>query len=342
MQPKYKRVLLKLSGEALIGTERTGDPFNPKIIEQYANEIKEVVALGVEVAIVIGGGNIYRGMNEADSGIERAHGDYMGMLATVINAMAIQAMLEKIGVYTRLQSAINMDQIAEPYIRRKALRHLEKGRVVIFGAGTGNPYFTTDTAGSLRAIEMKADVILKGTRVDGVYDSDPEKNPNAVKFDKITARIVKMCYGLDPLVSPEAVAMKVIEGIYDGVTTTVLDNLAATVFREESEEWYNQLQLAESGDTSYKYAKGLSVIINDTDWMAKHGNSQYWMDVKEFLNSRAIFVNIYQVLPDYDPRKKQLMENYNAWIKQNVGQWDGNLKTIIERYFDNDTLKAVN
>jgi uridylate kinase len=186
MQPKYKRVLLKLSGEALIGTERTGDPFNPKIIEQYANEIKEVVALGVEVAIVIGGGNIYRGMNEADSGIERAHGDYMGMLATMINAMAIQAMLEKIGVYTRLQSAINMEQVAEPYIRRKALRHLEKGRVVIFGAGTGNPYFTTDTAGSLRAIEMKADVILKGTRVDGVYDSDPEKNPNAVKFDKIS------------------------------------------------------------------------------------------------------------------------------------------------------------
>ena len=186
MQPKYKRVLLKLSGEALIGTERTGDPFNPKIIEQYANEIKQVVALGVEVAIVIGGGNIYRGMNEADSGIERAHGDYMGMLATVINAMAIQAMLEKIGVYTRLQSAINMEQVAEPYIRRKALRHLEKGRVVIFGAGTGNPYFTTDTAGSLRAIEMKADVILKGTRVDGVYDSDPEKNPNAVKFDKIS------------------------------------------------------------------------------------------------------------------------------------------------------------
>jgi uridylate kinase len=186
MQPKYKRVLLKLSGEALIGTERTGDPFNPKIIEQYANEIKEVVALGVQVAIVIGGGNIYRGMNEAESGIERAHGDYMGMLATVINAMAIQAMLEKIGVYTRLQSAINMDQVAEPYIRRKALRHLEKGRVVIFGAGTGNPYFTTDTAGSLRAIEMKADVILKGTRVDGIYNEDPEKNPNAVKFDKIS------------------------------------------------------------------------------------------------------------------------------------------------------------
>jgi uridylate kinase len=185
MQPKYKRVLLKLSGEALLGNERNGDPFNPKIIEQYANEIKELVALGIEVAIVIGGGNIYRGMNEADSGIERAHGDYMGMLATVINAMAIQAMLEKIGVYTRLQSAINMEQVAEPYIRRKALRHLEKGRVVIFGAGTGNPYFTTDTAGSLRAIEMKADVILKGTRVDGIYDADPEKNPDAKKFETI-------------------------------------------------------------------------------------------------------------------------------------------------------------
>jgi uridylate kinase len=186
MQPKYKRVLLKLSGEALLGNERNGDPFNPAIIEQYANEIKEVVALGVQVAIVIGGGNIYRGMNEADSGIERAHGDYMGMLATVINAMAIQAMLEKIGVYTRLQSAINMEQVAEPYIRRKALRHLEKGRVVIFGAGTGNPYFTTDTAGSLRAIEMKADVILKGTRVDGVYDADPEKNPTAKKYETIS------------------------------------------------------------------------------------------------------------------------------------------------------------
>ena len=186
MQLKYKRVLLKLSGEALLGKERNGDPFNPAIIEQYAKEIKQVVDLGVEVAIVIGGGNIYRGMNEAESGIERAHGDYMGMLATVINAMAIQAMLEKIGVYTRLQSAINMEQVAEPYIRRKALRHLEKGRVVIFGAGTGNPYFTTDTAGSLRAIEMKADVILKGTRVDGVYDSDPEKNPAAKKFETIS------------------------------------------------------------------------------------------------------------------------------------------------------------
>jgi uridylate kinase len=186
MLPKYKRVLLKLSGEALLGGQKNGDPFDPKVIEQYANEIKQVSDLGVQIAIVIGGGNIYRGMNEADSGIERAHGDYMGMLATMINAMAIQAMLEKIGVYTRLQSAINMEQVAEPYIRRKALRHLEKGRVVIFGAGTGNPYFTTDTAGSLRAIEMKADVILKGTRVDGVYDSDPEKNPSAVKYNKIS------------------------------------------------------------------------------------------------------------------------------------------------------------
>ncbi len=186
MLPKFKRILLKLSGEALLGDQRNGDPFNPKIIEQYAHDIKLVTELGVQVAIVIGGGNIYRGMNEADSGIERAHGDYMGMLATVINAMAMQAMLEKIGVYTRLQSAINMEQVAEPYIRRKALRHLEKGRVVIFGAGTGNPYFTTDTAGSLRAIEMKADVILKGTRVDGIYTADPEKDPAAVKYETIS------------------------------------------------------------------------------------------------------------------------------------------------------------
>ncbi|MBX2932171.1 MAG: UMP kinase [Chitinophagaceae bacterium] len=185
MLPKYKRVLLKLSGEALLG-KNSGDPFDPKVIEQYAYDIKEVINLGVQVAIVIGGGNIYRGMNEADSGIERAHGDYMGMLATVINAMAMQAMLEKIGVYTRLQSAINMEQVAEPYIRRKALRHLEKGRVVIFGAGTGNPYFTTDTAGSLRAIEMKADVILKGTRVDGIYNTDPEKDPSATKYGKLS------------------------------------------------------------------------------------------------------------------------------------------------------------
>ncbi len=187
MLPKYKRILLKLSGEALIGTGKTsGEPFNPEIIEQYANDIKAVTDLGVQVAIVIGGGNIYRGMNEADSGIERAHGDYMGMLATVINGMAMQAMLEKVGVYTRLQSAIKMEQVAEPYIRRKAMRHLEKGRVVIFGAGTGNPYFTTDTAGSLRAIEMKADVILKGTRVDGIYTADPEKDPTATKFETIS------------------------------------------------------------------------------------------------------------------------------------------------------------
>ncbi len=171
MLPKYKRILLKLSGEALVGTQRDGfDPFD----------------LGVQVAIVIGGGNIYRGMNEAETGIERAHGDYMGMLATMINGMAMQAMLEKIGVYTRLQSAIQMEQVAEPYIRRRAIRHLEKGRVVIFAAGTGNPYFTTDTAGSLRAIEIKADVILKGTRVDGIYTADPEKDPSATRFEKIS------------------------------------------------------------------------------------------------------------------------------------------------------------
>ena len=156
------------------------------VIAMYAEEIKDIVSLGVQVAIVIGGGNIYRGMNEAETGIERAHGDYMGMLATVINGMALQAGLEKIGVYTRLQSAIKMEQIAEPYIRRRAIRHLEKGRVVIFGAGTGNPYFTTDTAGSLRAIEIKADVILKGTRVDGIYTADPEKDKTAKKYETIT------------------------------------------------------------------------------------------------------------------------------------------------------------
>ncbi len=159
---------------------------DPAMIEQYAREVKGIVEAGVEVAIVIGGGNIYRGMNEKETGIERAHGDYMGMLATVINGMAMQAMLEKVGVYTRLQSAIKMEQIAEPYIRRRAIRHLEKGRVVIFGAGTGNPYFTTDTAGSLRAIEIQADVILKGTRVDGIYSADPEKNPGATRYDRIT------------------------------------------------------------------------------------------------------------------------------------------------------------
>jgi uridylate kinase len=159
---------------------------DPAMVNRYAREIKSIVDLGVEVAIVIGGGNIYRGMNESETGIERAHGDYMGMLATVINGMAIQAMLEKQGMYTRLLSAIKMEQVAEPYIRRRAIRHLEKHRVVIFGAGTGNPYFTTDTAGSLRAIEIEADVILKGTRVNGIYTADPEKDPNAVKYDNIS------------------------------------------------------------------------------------------------------------------------------------------------------------
>ena len=162
------------------------EPLDTDIIAQYAKDVKELVEAGGEVAIVIGGGNIYRGMNEAETGIERAHGDYMGMLATVINGMALQAGLEKAGVFTRLQSAIKMEQIAEPYIRRRAMRHLEKHRVVIFGAGTGNPYFTTDTAGSLRAIEIKADVILKGTRVDGIYTADPEKDPSATKYETIS------------------------------------------------------------------------------------------------------------------------------------------------------------
>jgi uridylate kinase len=184
MLPKYKRILLKLSGESLMGDKSFG--FDNSVIAQYAQDIKSITELGVQVAIVIGGGNIYRGMNEAETGIERAHGDYMGMLATVINGMALQAGLEKVGVYTRLQSAIKMEQIAEPYIRRRAIRHLEKGRVVIFGAGTGNPYFTTDTAGSLRAIEINADVILKGTRVDGIYTADPEKDPSATKYNVMT------------------------------------------------------------------------------------------------------------------------------------------------------------
>ena len=180
----FSRVLLKLSGEALMGDKSFG--FDNEVIAQYARDIKSIIDLGTQVAIVIGGGNIYRGTNEAETGIERAHGDYMGMLATVINGMAMQAGLEKIGVYTRLQSAIKMEQIAEPYIRRRAIRHVEKGRVVIFGAGTGNPYFTTDTAGSLRAIEISAEVILKGTRVDGIYTADPEKDPHAKKFETIT------------------------------------------------------------------------------------------------------------------------------------------------------------
>lgn len=184
MRPKYKRILLKLSGESLMGDKNFG--MDSDVISQYAEEIKSVIDLGVEVALVIGGGNIYRGMNETQTGIERAHGDYMGMLATVINGMALQAGLEKAGVFTRLQSAIKMEQIAEPYIRRRAMRHLEKGRVVIFGAGTGNPYFTTDTAGSLRAIEINAEVILKGTRVDGVYTADPEKDPTATKYAHVT------------------------------------------------------------------------------------------------------------------------------------------------------------
>ena len=180
----YKRILLKLSGESLMGDKQFG--IDHSRLAQYAKEIKELVASGVEVAIVIGGGNIFRGIQAAEGGMDRVQGDYMGMLATVINSMALQSALEEADVYTRLLTAIKMEQIAEPFIRRRAVRHLEKGRVVIFGAGTGNPYFTTDTAASLRAIEIEADVILKGTRVDGIYDSDPEKNPNAVKYDKVS------------------------------------------------------------------------------------------------------------------------------------------------------------
>jgi len=181
---KYKRVLLKLSGEALMGNRQFG--IDSERLKMYAEEIKSAVELGVEVAIVIGGGNIFRGLSGAANGMDRVQGDYMGMLATVINSMALQAALEDEGVYTRLQTAIRMEQIAEPYIKRRATRHLEKGRVVIFGAGTGNPYFTTDTAAILRAIEIDADVILKGTRVDGIYSADPEKDPSATKFDSLS------------------------------------------------------------------------------------------------------------------------------------------------------------
>lgn len=184
MVPKYKRILLKLSGESLMGDKEFG--IDPEMLKHYANEIKSVKDLGVEIGIVIGGGNIYRGVGNSSDGIDKVTGDQMGMLATIINALALQSALEHIGIYTRLLSAIKMEQIAEPFIRRRAIRHLEKGRVVIFGAGTGNPYFTTDTAAALRAIEIQADVILKGTRVAGVYDSDPEKNPNAIKFPEIS------------------------------------------------------------------------------------------------------------------------------------------------------------
>lgn len=181
---KYKRILLKLSGEALMGKNTHG--IDPERVEQYALEIQKVKDLGIEIAIVIGGGNIYRGVDAERSGIDRVQGDYMGMLATVINAMALQSILEKHGMYTRLMSGIQMEQVCEPFIKRRAVRHLEKGRIVIFGAGIGNPYFTTDSTASLRAIEMQADVVLKGTRVDGVYTADPEKDPDATKYTTLS------------------------------------------------------------------------------------------------------------------------------------------------------------
>jgi uridylate kinase len=184
MNLKYKRVLLKLSGESLMGKKQFG--IDHDHLGQYAQEIKEIVDSGVELAIVIGGGNIFRGIQASEGGMDRVQGDYMGMLATMINSMALQSALENAGIKTRLLSAIKMDEIAEPFIRRRAVRHLEKGRVVIFGAGTGNPYFTTDSAASLRAIEVEADVILKGTRVDGIYTADPEKDSSATKFDTIS------------------------------------------------------------------------------------------------------------------------------------------------------------
>lgn len=181
---KYKRILLKLSGEALMGNKQYG--IDSERLEQYTQEIKRVSDLETEIAIVIGGGNIFRGVQAANVGIDRVQGDYMGMLATMINAMALQSSLEQSGLYTRLMSGIKIDQVCEQFIRRRAIRHLEKNRVVIFGAGTGNPYFTTDSAASLRAIEIEADVVLKGTRVDGIYSADPEKDPNAHRFSNIT------------------------------------------------------------------------------------------------------------------------------------------------------------
>lgn len=184
MEKKYNRILLKLSGEALLGEQ--GHGIDGNILTKYAQEIQSVREMGAEVSIVIGGGNIFRGVKGATAGMDRVQADYMGMLATMINSIALQDALERQDIETRLMSAVRMEEMAEPYIRRRAIRHLEKGRVVIFGAGTGNPYFTTDSAASLRAIEIEADVILKGTRVDGIYDSDPEKNPDAVKFDTIT------------------------------------------------------------------------------------------------------------------------------------------------------------
>ncbi|GAA4902488.1 MULTISPECIES: UMP kinase [Mucilaginibacter] len=181
---KYKRILLKLSGESLMGERQYGIDNNR--VQQYAQDIKTVFDAGIEVAIVIGGGNIFRGLSAEKSGMERAQADYMGMLATVINCMAMQSALEDLGIETRLQSAIKMEQICEPYIRRRAMTHLHTGKIVIFGAGTGNPYFTTDTAASLRAIEIKADVVMKGTRVDGIYTADPEKDPSATRYDEIS------------------------------------------------------------------------------------------------------------------------------------------------------------
>jgi len=181
---KYKRILLKLSGEALMGEQQYGIDTNRLL--QYAADIKGTVEMGVQIAVVIGGGNIYRGSQAEHMGLDRVQGDYMGMLATVINSMALQSALEKSGVMTRLLSGINIQQVCEPYIRRRAMRHLEKGRVVIFGAGIGSPYFTTDSAASLRAIEIEADVVLKGTRVDGIYSADPEKNPGAERYETLT------------------------------------------------------------------------------------------------------------------------------------------------------------
>lgn len=228
-KPVYKRILLKLSGEALMGSQGLG--IDPHVVDSISSEIAEVHALGIQIGIVIGGGNIFRGLSASARGMDRVSGDYMGMLATVINSLALQDYLERKGVYTRVQTAIKMEEVAEPFIRRRAIRHFEKGRVVIFAAGTGNPYFTTDTAAVLRAIEIQADAVLKGTKVDGVYDSDPKKNSNAVKFEQITYMdIVKK-------------GLKVMD--YTAVTLCMDNNLPLVVFDLTQKDNFKRIILGE-------------------------------------------------------------------------------------------------
>ena len=237
----YKRVLLKLSGESLVGDKGFG--IDNKVLEFLGDEVKKIHDIGVELGIVIGAGNIYRGLSAGDQGIDRVTGDQMGMLATLINSLALQNTIEKKGIFTRLMSSIKMEEIAEPYIRRRALRHLEKGRVVIFGGGTGHPYFSTDTAASLRAVEIQADAIIKGTRVEGVYDSDPEKNPSANKFDRISyldvlkKNLKVMDLTAVSLCQENSLPMVVFNmGVPDNLLKLVKGEKIGTIIREMKEE----------------------------------------------------------------------------------------------------------